>query len=238
MYDSSKEQRTLESSRTLGTFSVALFVYNTLRSWLQDLYDLLMAGARSLKWSPGVFTDPSKSWHQEYAAINGNLIHPNSPVIRAVESDVLDYEWIECQVQNLLSKADVVDGFCSKCRHLLDHWPKLAGPDAGECAAGKRFHSYEVEAAARRGCRFCLFLLTRLEHESLLDTFRKIEARLRKIGGDGTASLSIQEFWGNSHTVQFLWPNFPGKTANHVNEVAARALAFESYVLLPPGEPA
>lgn len=238
-YEFTEGQRTLESSRNLGTLSMALFVYNTLRSWLQCLYDLLTAGTRGVEgWTDGIFTDALKSWHQKYAAIDGNLIQPHSAVVRAVESDMLDYEWIECQVQHLLPKADVVDGFCSKCRHLLDHWPKLAGPSSGECTVAKRFHSYEVEAAARQGCRFCLFVLSRLEHDSLLDTFRRIEARLRKIGDDGTASLSIQEHWGHAHTEQFLWPNFPGKTANHVNDVAARAPAFGSHVLLPPGEPA
>lgn len=181
-------------------------------------------------------TDVLNSWHQQYTAQDGESIDPQTAAIREVESDVLDPDQIEAQVLQHVSKAVVVDGFCAKCQHLLNHWPFLAGPDVGESAVGRRFSTYEVEAAARLGCKFCAFLLSRLKYESLLDTFRKVEARLRAVGDSGAASLSIQEFWGMAHTVQFLWVNFPGKVASHCNEQGAQTVAFQSHILLPTGE--
>lgn len=185
---------------------------------------------------PSLDADALVFWHQQYAAQVGHSREPahSNPAIQAVESDVLDYEWIETQLLQFASRAVVVDGFCATCQYLLDHWPDLG---IGESAVGRRFHTCEIKAAARLGCRFCAFLLSRLNKQCLLETFRKIEARLQIVSDSGIASLIIQESWWNANTVKFLWISFPGTVV--INKIAygGRALCFVSGILSPPGEP-
>lgn len=182
--------------------------------------------------------DMLKAWHQQYTAEDGDLISIDCAAIQALQSDTLDYKEIELQVQRLVSTADVVQGFCGKCRYLLDHWPNLEweSQDRDSCAVGRPVITHEIEAAARVGCKFCAFLLSRLKYCSLLDVFRKIEARLRNFGDNGTASLSIQDFWGLPYTYQFLWLNLPGKIACRVNSPGAEIVQFEARILSPTGE--
>ncbi|KAK9423955.1 putative Heterokaryon incompatibility protein-domain-containing protein [Seiridium unicorne] len=81
------------------------------------------------------------------------------------------------------------------------------------------------------GCKFCAFLLSRMAVEGLLDPFRRIEARLRRLGNTATASLTIQS-WGVARNPQLLWLNLPGKAAHHCNSKGALA-KFESHYLSP-----
>lgn len=169
--------------------------------------------------------DTLKVWHRQYATVLVEDMHKEHAVIRALRSDKLDYDQIEMQVQLLLSSADVAQGFCGKCRHLLNHWPVLWGPNnENMIAVGRPVHTQEIEAAAKAGCRCCAFLLSRLKVESLLDRFRKIEIRLRDLGDNGTASLSIRNI-GDGQYFQDLWLNFPGKKPNpNIAYYSARCL--------------
>lgn len=181
----------------------------------------------------GSAAEDLESWYQKYLATDGSFIHRNSSVIRALDSDVLDDAQIETQVQKLASRAVVINGFCLECQHLLDHWPLL--PGKLDTAIGRRFYTYELEAAARKGCQFCVFLYSRLEDDH--HTFRKIEARLRDVGDDGTLLLSIQNWIisrNEATSLQSLWINFPGKTASSCYNPGAKG-QFESHTLLPIG---
>lgn len=102
-------------------------------------------------------------------------------------------------------------------------------------AACRALQTAETEAAAKAGCRFCAFVVSRLTQQSVLDAFRKIEMRLRILGDHGTASLSIQNL-GYGRSTQLLWVNFPGKTATHSYEPGARAAIFASHIVSPQGE--
>lgn len=209
-------------------------------------------GTELVTRSPGVPADALKSWYQQYTAQDGAHLKPENAVIRAVKSDVLDHKQIEAEVQQLIPETCVAGGFCTKCRHLLDNWPIPMFPDDKSCVVGRHFHTNELEAAARLGCRFCALLLSVLQYDHVLDAFQKIEARLRHVGDSGTASLSmiglelsIAELGLSAaeleevapHKWQFLWFNFPGKAASHASQLSATTALFGSYVLPPSGEP-
>jgi hypothetical protein len=134
-------------------------------------------------------------------------------------------------VQQLMLTADVAQGFCGKCRHLLEHWPDLSTGKWAH-AVGRSLDTKEIEAATRKGCKFCAFLRYRLRVTGRLDIFRKLEARLRTLGDSGTASLSIQT-WGSGDTL-LLWVNFPGKMASHCNDPGVN-IQFQSHVISPIG---
>lgn len=178
----------------------------------------------------GVLASTLKSWYQDYAAQDGSTIHRQSIVVQTVESDVLDYERIEAQVQQLMPTAGVIDGFCAKCRRLLDHWPIFPTGTIRDGTVGKRFYTNEVDAAAREGCIFCALVLSEMRDQNVLDTFRKIEVRLRDVSDSGSASLSIFEPEKAPHNSQVIWIEFP------MLRPAAPTICFVSDILPPSGE--
>lgn len=180
--------------------------------------------------------DLLRTWQLEYFAADKNLIGKDSVIIRALETDMLGYDEMETKIQQIMSTAGVVvtQGFCVQCHYLLEHWPDLPTEESGGGAVVARsFDTKETEAAARNGCRFCAFLHSRLMLAGLLDTIRKLEARLRALSDDGdcTCSLSI-ESWTNEETKpQVLWVNLPGKTATHCNAENALVTKFMSHIV-------
>lgn len=176
-----------------------------------------------------------KAWHQSYVAADDVRTSLESEVIQAVTVDRLNHVRIEENVQRLTSAADVADGFCAKCRHLFNHWPELTDRKSWDYAVGRAFHTHEIEAATRAGCKLCTFLLTRLRADKLLDVFRKIEARLHILGDGGTTSLSIENWGSLDNKSQLLWLNWPGKTTDHCNNDGA-LVGFESHFLKPERE--
>jgi hypothetical protein len=171
-----------------------------------------------------------KAWYQKYIATDGSYLELDSDIIGVVKNDELDNDEIERQVQQLILTTDVSEGFCDKCQHLPEHWPDLSIQDWAY-AVGRSLDLNEIEAATRKGCNFCAFLLSRLKVTGLLDTYRKLEARLRILGDNGTASLYIQN-WGNGKLrPQVLWINFPGKVAVHCNAPGAQVCQFESHII-------
>lgn len=169
--------------------------------------------------------DPLSIWYEQYMALDGNLISSDHAVIQDLKSDELDYDQIELEVQHLIPSADVLDGFCGKCRWLLGHWPDISEEVIGDesdwaCALGRAVHTLEIEAAAKAGCKFCLFFLSGLMRASQLDTIRKIEERFKLLGEVGTSTITIQN-WGKDDS-QLLWLNLPGKTATSCNASGAR----------------
>lgn len=164
--------------------------------------------------------DPLTSWHKQYLETDAETISVHNPVIQAIQSDELDYDQIEVEVGRLVANADVLRGFCGKCRRMLDHWPGMGvkaleqGIFEGVFTLGTAVHTREIEASARAGCKFCTFLFSRLRTSSKLDTFRKIERRLNLLGSDETTTLSVFVDWDNDDPAkQPLWLNYPQKMA-------------------------
>lgn len=165
--------------------------------------------------------DPFTSWRKQYLETDAKNISVHDPVIQALQSDELDYDQIEVEVERLVATADVLRGFCGKCRWLLDHWPDIsvkATEDEsildGVFTLGTAVHTREIEAAARAGCKFCTFLFSNLRTSSKLDMFRKIERRLNMLGIDDTTTLSVFIDWEiRGPAKQTLWLNYPQKTA-------------------------
>ncbi|KAI1103521.1 hypothetical protein F4804DRAFT_309726 [Jackrogersella minutella] len=134
-----------------------------------------------------------------------------------------------------MSTTAVVQGYCVKCRHLLSHWPDL--PSVAEAyAVGRSCYTDELEAATRSWCKFCSFLLSRLKVEGLLDTFRKIENRLRSLNTGEAASLTIQNWSVVGAHSQLRWLNLPGKVSDNCNSPGSTMLQFESRALSPTGK--
>ena len=185
-----------------------------------------------------------KEWFQEYTAVDGNKLFGDSDVIQVVNSDELDADFVEQRIRELAPKAFATKGFCAKCQDLFDNWPTLGGSstrehdskpdpdeDGWEHAVARSCSTFELEGSTRSGCRFCTFLLQSLKDNELLDTFRKIEARLYHLDENAMSSLSIQN-WGTNPT-QLLWLNLPGKVCTYCN--SALGVRLESCFLPASG---
>jgi hypothetical protein len=117
-----------------------------------------------------------RQWHEEYLV--ATIIGPGPhDVIRALDHDTVDHEQIEQQISLQASRLPDFDYFCDECRETFGHWPKF-----GETVCIRRSNTVALEAAARRGCRFCCFLLQVFIDEKSLLTFRRIDKRLKVLG--------------------------------------------------------
>jgi hypothetical protein len=136
--------------------------------------------------------------------------------------------------------------FCARCHRLFDNWPTLdasstrehdsePGPEEGwEYAIAVSYTTCELEGSACSGCKLCLFVLQSLKDAGLLDTFRKIEARLNRSQSPAKCSLSVQN-WG-ANPKQLLWLNLPGKECTSCDLGIALSVIFNSTFLLASGE--
>jgi len=173
-------------------------------------------------------------WLREYLADDDAHLTSDSDVIQTLESDELDVAEIEKQVQSLMPHTNILKGFCRKCRHLLDHWPHLETTEFSAVDSGRSFHSHEIEAAARGGCKFCAFLFTRLRVRGRLGIFRKIETRLRSLNDKRLAILTVR--FSQDFCKQELWLNLPGKVAPDGAFDTYLTICFESNTLSPTGK--
>lgn len=183
--------------------------------------------------------DPLTLWYRQYLGTSAMAIWKHNPVIQALQSDELDHNQIELEVQRLSWNADVLRGFCGKCRRLLDHWPNASEEALGDqkartFALGSAVHTREIEAAARAGCKFCMFLFSRLRQNSELDLFRKVERRLNLLGKVETTTLSIEV--RSDRDYQILWLNYPQKMAPESNYVSANVCLTHSERVSPTCE--
>ncbi|KAH7016386.1 uncharacterized protein B0I36DRAFT_337551 [Microdochium trichocladiopsis] len=174
-----------------------------------------------------------EAWYQAYIAEDDNATGVDSAVVQAVKSDYLDDDLVNSRVQSLRATACVEQGFCHQCKHLLEHWPSLPRDVLRAHRIVRVLETEEVEAAALEGCRFCTFIFYRLNFQGLLRTFRRIEARLRRLGLPATASLAVQNWTELDFTPQLLWINFPGKSASEYGSPGAESSHFESHVISP-----
>jgi len=178
--------------------------------------------------------------------VDGNKLYKYSNVVKTVNSDDLDTDFVEQRIRESTPKAPVTKGVCPKCQDLFDNWPTLGGSstrehdskpdpdeDGWEHAVARSCTTFELEGSAHSGCRFCTFLLQGLKDSKLLDTFRKIGTRLYHLGENAMLSLSIQN-WG-TNPIQLLWLNLPGKVCTHCNYGIASESAFDSAFLPASG---
>ncbi|CAO2654064.1 Nn.00g107970.m01.CDS01 [Neocucurbitaria sp. VM-36] len=184
-------------------------------------------------------------WLEEYNAA-GVYIKSSDAIIEEVISDTLDDFSIEKCIAELVGEIPVTNGFCGDCQHLFNDWPDLGDPEVKDPSTGLHWpgsgadwkhtvaqecHTLVLEAAARNGCRFCAFVVQVMRDAEVLDTFRKVEARLVYLDDRAMASLSLQN-WGINSS-QLLWVNFPGKVCDHCNSGVAQETKFESAALEP-----
>jgi hypothetical protein len=188
-----------------------------------------------------IFTE----WFQEYMAADSDDLSEDSDIIRAVVSDELDVKFVEQRIQESGPRAPIVNGFCAKCQNLFDHWPTIGGSSTREHDSeptsdwgwertiALSCSTFGLEYSTRSGCRFCTFLLQSLKDSNLLDTFRKIEARLYYLDENALSSLSIQN-WG-TYPIQLLWLSLPRKTCTFCNRGIAMSTMVESRFLPESG---
>jgi hypothetical protein len=199
--------------------------------------------------APALSSQQLHEWHEEYKAVSANQLNSEHLVIQAVQADEFDENAIEQCITELAADISVDDRFCGDCQHLLDHWPDLGDPDVKDPSTqlnwpgsganwkhtvARECHTLLLEAAARRGCKFCAFLVQMIRDAGLLETFRRLETRMQWLGEEAMASLSLQN-WG-INTAQILWVNYPGKVCNHCNGGVAQEVKFESRAMEASGK--
>lgn len=173
------------------------------------------------------------TWAERYLTANGDDVDAYSHLVREVEEDEIDPERFENEIQRLLPAMNIMDGFCGKCRQLLQHWSDVSTTQR-TLAHGRSFSSVcEIEAATIAGCNFCTFLHSRLVHTQLLDVFQKIESRLRAFGHDGSTSLTIKAWGEGPLQSHVMWLNLPGKKATVSISRGSFAVRFFSDVTEP-----
>lgn len=188
-----------------------------------------------------------KGWYQEYTAADSRYLSKDHHLVRVVNSDKLDVDFVERRILESILGLSATKGFCIKCQDLFDNWPTIgrsslrvhdSKPDIDiegwEQTVARPCSTYELEGGARSGCRFCAFLLQSLKDDKLLETFRKIEARLYCFDKNATSSLSVQNWSTNPH--QLLWLNLPGKVCIHCNSGIALDMNFDSCFLPASGK--
>jgi hypothetical protein len=171
-----------------------------------------------------------RRWYDEYIAANDRQLTPNKPLILAVQKDEFDVVAIEKRIEDLRPNTVVTGRFCNDCQALFDNWPDLSDsatvhPDGTKCfpgagadwkhAVARSFHTIQLEAAARNGCRFCALLVQKLRDTEQLRIFHQIDARIESLGETAKAHMSLQN-WGKNQD-QLLWVNWPGKISDHCN---------------------
>ena len=74
----------------------------------------------------------------------------------------------------------------------------------------KLCHTIEIEASARKGCRFCSLLLQYLkDRRGVLEIFRQIEERIGKLGKEAWFTLRIE----GAKKKPFIWLFLPNQSA-------------------------
>lgn len=169
---------------------------------------------------PGITMDELRAWYQEYMDadfLDLKLCH----LIEAARADKLDHDYIERRVQELAASVHISEGLCEKCQDDFQNWSdptEMTSEFEKAGIVGRAVNTLELEAAAIAGCQYCALWLGRINRnpEGLAD-FRKLEARLQLVKGNGTASCSIK-CWSSEYdnigvpSTQMLSLNLPGRT--------------------------
>lgn len=188
-------------------------------------------------------------WYQAYLAQDGNSLEIDHKLIKAVQSDELDQDSIESCLADLSQDILVRKGFCDDCHDLFSNWPNLDDPKVKAPRTDKHWpgsgadwkhavardcHTLVLEAAGRKGCKMCGFIVQQMKDCESLEIFRRLEVRLEYLDAKETASLSVQNWAQNSS--QLLWINFPGKVNDNCNTGIALVTTFYSTALEANGQ--
>jgi hypothetical protein len=117
-----------------------------------------------------------RRWYEEYVALD-LLFDKSHDVLKVLNHDRIDSEEIEQKILQHASSLPGLERFCMDCKEALNDWHEL---DAEGYI--RTSNTIALEAAARKGCQFCCFVLHILVDEGMLRTFRRIEARLNSLG--------------------------------------------------------
>lgn len=155
---------------------------------MQNINTDYLAGKESPHFEENDELDDLEQWFAEYMSEDGNELCEKSKVVEVVQSDVLAAESTERRIREWIASSQVCRGFCAGCQDLLDDWPKLTDVLSSEIDAkfkgswkytiGRPCQTFKLEASARSGCRFCSLLMQTLKDAQVLETYRKIEARM------------------------------------------------------------
>lgn len=115
-----------------------------------------------------------KEWYKEY--LKADVLLGSDPILVALDHDTINSDQIEQQISRRVKSLPDFENFCGECREKIDHWP---APDGERLI--HRSDSIALEAAARKGCRFCSFIRRCFDHEDLT-LLTRIEGRLRALG--------------------------------------------------------
>lgn len=171
-----------------------------------------------------------QEWYREYKESSGERMQWDSPLIEAVQHDTLNDNEVEESIQKALKAVHVVNGFCTSCRAMFNNWPTI-GLKHGAHGIARHVSTTEMEAARRKGCKCCTFILSRVDTHTL-NTYRKFEKRLAILGSSESCSISVWN-WGSVGSAQCLWVNLPGKITTDVNTRLAAAWGFDSHAAHP-----
>jgi hypothetical protein len=87
-----------------------------------------------------------------------------------------------------------------------------------------------MEAAGRKGCRFCGFILS--DDCQNFDICRKIERRLELLKKDSQASICIGDA---TAATQSIWLDFPGHSRDVTSQLSRYPWAHKSQAITPSG---
>jgi hypothetical protein len=118
-----------------------------------------------------------RRWYEEYLVADMVWNPQSAAVIKTLDQDHINSEQIEHQVLHYASRLPDFEIFCMDCKEALDDWP-----EKGADGCIRTSNTIVLEAATRKGCRFCNFVLHILIDGGMLQTFRRIEARLNLLG--------------------------------------------------------
>ncbi|KAF1959164.1 HET-domain-containing protein [Byssothecium circinans] len=164
-----------------------------------------------------------EDWHARYKAAGLWVLQLEHPVIKEIQSDKLDDNALENCIAELSKDITIKNRFCTDCQHLFDNWPDRDDPQVEGSTKGanrsehgimwmhaieRKHHTLVMEAAARRGCRFCGFIIQMMRDGELLEIFRRVEARLEVVDDKAWSALSASG-WNNY--AQPLGLSLPGK---------------------------
>jgi hypothetical protein len=145
---------------------------------------------------PNIDMASLRSWYAEYRT--GELrdsCRRRAPVLAILDGDILDLDSIQKRVLSLASCMPTFDNFCDRCQIILDNWPVLRDlVDTSTLAENYQLVEWHsilyVEAAARKGCRFCSTMMRQLSNNDLHD-LRCVETRLELLGVVTRPTISV-----------------------------------------------
>jgi hypothetical protein len=133
-----------------------------------------------------------RRWYKDYLVADLGYHASPAAVVEELKQDTINSGETEQQILHHASRLPDFEIFCMDCKEALDDWP-----EKGADGCIRTSNTIALEAATRKGCRFCNFVLHILIDEGMLQTFRRIETRLKLLGECEKFKISL-----------YGWPKF------------------------------